>query len=148
MKISQAMSRTVHSILPTESMVNAARMMADHDIGALPVVEDGELVGMVTDRDIAIRGVATSLNHGAPVLRVMSQDVRHCREDDDVDDVLEIMSDEQIRRIPVCSGSGELVGMFTIGDAAREADDKEDVSETLSHICRPHGRHSQTIPVH
>ena len=140
------MTPSVDTISPTQTIADAARMMGELDVGVLPVVDDGMLVGMVTDRDIAVRGVGGGLHHGAPVLRVMSEDVATCAEEDDVEDVLERMGDEQIRRMPVTAEGGALIGIVSISDAAREGDDEEDVGEALSSIARPSGRHCQTIP--
>lgn len=145
MKIRNIMTPSVETVSPTDTVADAARMMGELDIGVLPVVDDGMLVGMVTDRDIAIRGVAGGLHHGSPVLRVMSEDVETCSVDDDVDDVLDRMGQEQVRRMPVTSGDGELIGIVSISDAAREGDDEDDVGEALSSIARPSGRHCQTL---
>ncbi|WP_106638955.1 CBS domain-containing protein [Allosphingosinicella vermicomposti] len=146
MKVKNIMTPSVETIGPTDTIVDAAKMMGEMDVGVLPVVDGGLLVGMVTDRDIAIRGVGAGLHHGTPVMRVMSEDVETCMEDDDLEDVLDRMGDEQIRRMPVTTKDGALIGIVSIGDAAREGDDEEDVGEALSSIARPSGRHCQTIP--
>jgi CBS domain-containing protein len=143
MKAIDVMSPHVHSIEPTRTIADAANMMADFDVGVLPVIDDGELVGIVTDRDLAVRGFAPELHAGSPVLRVMSSHVETCQQDAVLDDVLETMSDQQVRRMPVCSDSGEVVGMISIGDLARRDPDKDEVTETLSHICQPSGLHCQ-----
>ncbi|QPQ54956.1 CBS domain-containing protein [Allosphingosinicella flava] len=145
MKVRNIMTPSVETISPTHTIADAAKMMGEMDVGALPVVDDGMLVGMITDRDIAIRGVGGGLHHGAPVLRVMSEDVETCREDDDLDDVLDRMGQEQVRRMPVTAKDGGLIGIVSISDAAREGDDEEEVGEALSSIARPSGRHCQTI---
>lgn len=145
MKIKSIMTPSVETVSPTDSIADAARMMGELDIGVLPVVDGGMLVGMVTDRDIAIRGVASGLHHGSPVMRVMSEDVETCSVDDDLDDVLDRMGQEQVRRMPVTSDDGELIGIVSISDAAREGDDEDDVGEALGSIARPSGRHCQTL---
>lgn len=144
MKIRDIMNTSVRSIEPTESIADAARIMAKDDIGALPVVESGKIVGMVTDRDLAVRGLAQGLHGGSPVLRVMSADITSCREDEDVEDLLERMGKQQVRRMPVCSAAGDLVGIVSIGDAARFDRDKDEVGDALGEISAPHGRHCQT----
>lgn len=146
MKIGDIMTRSVRSIEPTENIVKLAHLMGELDVGAIPVIEHGKIVGIVTDRDIAIRAVAAGLHNGTPVLRIMSRDVKSCREADEVDEVLATMSEQQVRRMPVCSAGGELVGMISIGDLARWDRDKDEVAETLSDICRPLGLHSQSLP--
>ncbi len=145
MKVAEIMSRSVRSIGPTESVADAARLMAEHDVGALPVEDSGRLVGIVTDRDIAVRGVAAGLHHGAPVLRIMSRDMITCSEQDEVEQLLGVMARQQVRRIPVCSEGGALIGMIGVGDVARRDPHRADVSETLGEICLPRGRHSQVL---
>ena len=147
MKISQVMSKQVRSINSTAGIAQAARMMGEFDIGVLPVVDDGDLVGIVTDRDIAVRGLAGGLHSGSTVMQIMSADGRLCRENADRGDALELMSHEQVRRLPVRSDSGELVGMISIGDFATKDDDEEEVTETLRGICHPAGLHSQRLQV-
>ncbi|HSG33748.1 MAG TPA: CBS domain-containing protein [Sphingomonadaceae bacterium] len=137
------MSPNVHSIESTAGIAEAARMMGEFDIGVLPVVDDGELVGIVTDRDLAVRGLVGGLHSGSPIMQVMSADVHTCLESDDLDDALRIMARQQVRRLPVCSEAGELVGMVSIGDLAKKDDDEEEVTEALRDICRPAGLHSQ-----
>ena len=143
LKAIDVMTTYVQSIEPTRTIADAASMMADHDVGVLPVIDGSELVGIVTDRDLALRGFAPGLHPGSPVLRVMSSHVETCQQDEGLDDVLETMSDQQIRRMPVCSDSGDVIGMISIGDLARRDPDKDEVTETLSHICRPSGLHCQ-----
>lgn len=145
MRAIDVMSRHVRSIEPTRTIADAAHIMAEFDVGVLPVVDHGELVGIVTDRDLALRGFAPELHPGSPVLRVMSSDVQTCQEDDELDDVLEAMGDQQVRRMPVCSETGDLVGMISIGDLARSDPDKDEVTEALSDICRPAGLHCQGL---
>jgi len=145
MKAIDVMSAQVCSIEPTRTIADAANMMADLDVGALPVIDGGELVGIVTDRDLALLGFAPGLHAGSPVLRVMSSQVQTCQEDEELDDVLEAMGEQQVRRMPVCSDSGAVVGMISIGDLARRDPDKDEVAETLSDICRPAGLHCQSL---
>ncbi len=145
MKASEVMSPGVTSVQPTDSLARAAQLMGEQDIGALAVIEDGNLVGIVTDRDLAVRGLAEGLHGGAPVLQVMSPEVKICGVEDDLDDVLETMGEQQIRRMPVQSEKGDLVGMISMGDLARWDHDEDEVTETLRDICRPAGLHSQHL---
>ncbi len=147
MKASEVMSPGVTSVQPTDSIARAAQLMGEQDIGALTVIEGGNLVGIVTDRDLAVRGLAEGLHGGTPVLRVMSADVKSCGVDDDLDDLLETMGEQQIRRMPVQSETGDLVGMISMGDLARWDRDEDEVTETLRDICRPAGLHSQHLIV-
>lgn len=145
MKVRDVMSRGVRSVAPVESIAQAARLMGENDIGALPVVEGGQIVGMVTDRDLAIRALAGGIEASAPVERVMSRHVETCEPEDELDSLLETMTRQQIRRIPVCSSTGEPIGMVTMGDIARGDRDEDEVAETLRDICRPSDLHSQHI---
>jgi CBS domain-containing protein len=145
MKAGDIMTVSVESIDATESIACAAGPMAAKDLGALPVTDGDKVVGIVTDRDIAVRAVAHAVNSGSPVRRVMTAGVRTCAEDDDVEEVLEIMSDEQVRRVPVCGEDGGLVGIVALADAARYDRDRREVAETLAGICAPSGPHCQSI---
>jgi CBS domain-containing protein len=109
--------------------------MADLDVGSLPVCDGRKLVGMVTDRDITIRAVAEGKSVDTPVSEVMTDEVVWCNDTDSVDDVLQQMSDAQVRRIPVVDKDRQLVGIVALGDIALEEDD--DVDETLRDISMP-----------
>jgi CBS domain-containing protein len=137
MEIRDCMKSPVRTVRPTDTIATAAKLMADSGIGAVPVIEDGLLRGIVTDRDIAVRGVAQGLDAAQPVTRVMSADVTSCRPEACIDDVLAEMVTHGVRRIPVCSEGGALVGIVSIGDLARIDWDKEEIGITLGDICRP-----------
>lgn len=143
MKVREIMSPTVDSIDVRTSIFTAAQRMADDDIGAFPVLADGKLVGIVTDRDIAVRAVANNISAGASVRQVMTTRVETCAPEDDVATVLALMSREQIRRMPVCDADDEVIGIVSLADAAQHAPDKTDVSATLADICEPRGQHCQ-----
>ena len=141
MRVQELMTAPVESIESTNTLAEAARLMAEADIGALPVLSEGKLIGIVTDRDIAVRGVAAGMSVHASVRRVMSQKVATCSPTDDVETALALMSREQIRRMPVCNLDDELVGIVALADAARRDPIKEEVTETLADICEPNGLH-------
>ena len=143
MKVREIMTSSVDSIQSTDTIGDAAKTMADHDVGMLPVVSNRALVGIVTDRDIAVRAVAGGITPDLSIRRVMTEDVTVCSPDDEVDDVLEIMSSEQIRRMPVCRGGEEVVGIVSLADAVRKDSEKIEVAEALAKICEPSGLHSQ-----
>ena len=88
MRVKDIMTASVDSIESTDTIANAARRMAEDDVGALPILSDGELVGIVTDRDIAVRGVAAGISPQAPIRRVMSENVATCSPEDDIETVL------------------------------------------------------------
>ena len=147
MRVRDIMTASVRSVEPASSIVDAARAMSEYDVGALPVVTGPTLVGILTDRDIAVRAVARSIDLNSPVRDIMTPQVATCLPQDSVDYALEIMSDEQVRRIPVCTGEGELVGIVALADAAERDPDKREVGMALEEICEPGGRHRQK-PVH
>ncbi|HEY2818592.1 MAG TPA: CBS domain-containing protein [Casimicrobiaceae bacterium] len=141
MKVSEAMTRDVRVASPNESIRDAARMMAEIDAGALPVGENDRLVGVITDRDIAVRAVAEGKDSTTKVRDVMSREVLYCYDDQDVDDVARNMGDVKVRRLPVVNRDKRLVGIISLGDVAC----KEDVAvsgDTVAQISQPGGKHS------
>lgn len=143
MKVQDIMTSSVSSVQPTDSIGNAAQAMADYDVGALPVLDGQKLVGIVTDRDIAIRAVASGIDAEKPVRLVMTEEVATCSAETDVEDALELMSNEQVRRLPVCNGDNEVVGIVALADAAHRDPDKREVAEALAEISEPSGLHCQ-----
>lgn len=143
MKVEDIMTRAVHSVRPEDSITEAARSMADNDVGALPIIDGNDLVGMVTDRDIAIRAVAARIEPHSAVRLIMSENVATCSPDDDVEDALETMANEQVRRLPVCDGQDRVVGIFGLADAAQRDQEPSDVTETFAVICQSTGLHCQ-----
>jgi len=144
MKVSDCMTRDVKMANPGETLQDAARMMAELDAGILPVSEGDRLVGMITDRDIAIRGVACGKGPDALVGDVMSREVRYCYEDDDSEDILQNMSELQVRRLPVLNRQKRLVGIVSLADLASTGQNAR-TGQALGGIVRPGGEHSQTI---
>src|ERR1700757_2493134 len=118
MKVSDCMSRDVRLIRPDETLHDAACAMADLDCGALPVADADRLVGMITDRDIAIRGVAQNRGPDTRVAAIMSREVLYCFENEDADDVLRNMGDVKVRRLPVVDDNKRLVGIVSLSDIA------------------------------
>ena len=133
--IADVMTTDVEVVRPEETLRNAARAMADLDVGSLPVCNGRRLVGMITDRDIAVRAVAEGKSVDTQVNEVMTDDVVWCSETDDVEDVLQQMGDAQIRRIPVIDDDRNLVGIVSLGDIALE--EHEEVDEALRDISIP-----------
>jgi CBS domain-containing protein len=143
MRVRECMTRDVTITDPQATICDAAKMMADCDAGVLPVGENDRLVGVVTDRDIAVRGVAEGKSPDTRIRDVMSAEVRYCFEDDDVDDVLRNMGELQVRRLPVLNREKRLVGIVSLSDLATNGA-KAHAGEALSDIARPGGEHSQT----
>lgn len=143
MKIRDAMTPQVRTVGPEATLREAAQLMAEGDLGALPVTDGERLTGMVTDRDIVIRGIAAGKDVDAKVSEVMSTEVLYCREDDDVADVCENMSDLQVRRLPVVNADKRLVGIVSLADIADGAN-AADAGQALEAITRPGGPRSQS----
>lgn len=137
--VADVMTRGVRTMAPSDTVIRAAQAMDELNVGVIPVCDGQKLVGMVTDRDIVVRGVAQEQDPRTLKLAdVMSTNVRCAREDDDVDEVLSEMADTQIRRMPVVDGQQQLVGIITLGDiAAKGAEDDDEVGESLSEISTP-----------
>lgn len=143
MKVSDVMTRDVRVANPNETIQEAARIMAEIDAGVLPVGDNDRLVGMLTDRDIAVRAVAEGKGPDTRVSDVMTADVRYCFEDDDTDEVCNNLGDQQIRRIPVVNRDKRLVGIVALGDLAVMEGGRV-AGEAVSGISQPGGQHSQT----
>jgi CBS domain-containing protein len=141
MQVKEVMTREVCVISPDDTIERAAQLMGQIDAGILPVRENDRLVGMITDRDIAVRGVAEGCGPDARVRDVMSQEVKYCFDDADADDVLENMAEIQVRRMPVVNHDKRLVGIVSITDIAKE--EEREAGEALRDITRPSALHSQ-----
>ena len=142
MKVSEVMSRKVEVASPDDSIQRAAQMMALIDAGILPVGKDDRLVGMITDRDIAIRGVGQGCSPAStPVDQVMTREVKYCFEDDDINDVAENMAQLQVRRLPVLNRGKRLTGIISLCDIARDHEPEAGVA--LHHIAQKGGQHTQ-----
>ena len=142
MLVNECMTRDVRLVDPDDTLRNAAVAMAEIDAGFLPVRQNDRLVGIITDRDIAIRGVAKGLSPDAEVRAVMSDEIRYCFEDDDADDVLANMGEIQVRRLPVMNHDKRLVGVVSISDLAGNGEEMQ-AGEALCEIARPSKLHSQ-----
>jgi CBS domain-containing protein len=142
MQVADAMTRDVKMVNPGQSIADAARMMADSDIGSLPVAENDRLVGMVTDRDIVVRGIARGKAPDTTIKEVMSTDIKYCFEDNDLDDVARNMGDLQIRRLPVVNRDKRLVGIVALGDLAET--DEPAAGEALTQISEAASQHQRT----
>jgi CBS domain-containing protein len=135
----EVMTRGVRTMTPSDTVALAAQTMDELNVGAIPVCDGDRLLGMVTDRDIVVRGVAQGLDgKSTPLSSVMSTGVRTVREDDDVNDVLSKMAGSQIRRLPVIDGNNRLVGIISLGDlATKDPGDEADIGQSLGTISSP-----------
>ena len=145
MRVAEAMSRDVCVADPNQSICQVACSMAEIDAGAMPVAENDRLVGMITDRDIAVRAVAAGKGPDTPVRDVMTHDVKYCFEDEDLDHVAKNMAEQRLRRLPVMSRDKRLVGILSVGDIALTQGNKA-AGEAVSGISRHGGPHSQATP--
>lgn len=118
MKANKLMTRDVHVVSPDQSIQEVALAMAKLDAGSMPVGEKDRLVGMITDRDIVLRAVAEGLPPNTPVRDVMTQEVKYCFDDEEIEDICQNMGDVQIRRLPVVNRDKRLVGILSLGDIA------------------------------
>lgn len=141
MRVSEAMTPDVRLCTPGQTIREAARVMADIDAGALPVGENDRLIGMVTDRDIAIRAVAQGKGPDTPVREVMSEHVHYCFDDQEMDDVAQNMGDIRVRRLPVVNRDKRLVGILSLGDVAR-TEGGETVGEAVAGVSQRGGAHT------
>jgi CBS domain-containing protein len=148
MKVREAMTREVRLARPEQSIQEAAREMSELDIGALPVEENDRLVGMITDRDIAVRAIAQGKGPDTRVREVMSTEIKYCFDDQSVEDVTKNMGDLRVRRLPVVNRDKRLVGILSLGDLALEDTSQDEAGEALSQISRPGGSHSQSSRHH
>jgi CBS domain-containing protein len=144
MKIAECMTQDIEIVNPDQPIREAAQFMLRADAGIMPVSEGDKLVGMVTDRDIAVRAVAEGRGPDTPVRDIMSGDVLFCFEDDEVEAVAMKMSDAQVRRMPVLSREDEtLVGIVSLGDISR-SEQSEAAAVALDGITDPGGEHNQS----
>ena len=142
MKVSEVMTRDVQTIRSDQRVQEAASFMLSADAGSIPVTDGDRLIGMITDRDIAVRGVAKGYGPDTPVRELMSDDIICAREDDDIDDVASRMSEAQVRRLPVIDENERLCGIVSLGDLSREADE-DAANEALEGVSEPGGKHQQ-----
>lgn len=119
MQIREIMSKDVHLVDQSTTIRDCARQMRDDDVGALPVGDNDRLIGMVTDRDIAVRGVAEAKSLDSTVREVMSEGILTCTEDDDIEDAARHMAEHKVRRIPVLDRDKRLCGMLSVADLAK-----------------------------
>lgn len=148
MKVSEIMSRQPRTVTPDTPVSDAAQLMKEEDVGIVPVIEQvggaetrARLVGVITDRDIAVRVVAEGRSNDAPVRDVMSGGVKTCGPDESVDSLLALMGREQVRRVPVVDERGSLVGVVSQADLVRKAEDGAKVERAVEEISQPGGSH-------
>ena len=135
----EIMTRNVTTANRETSIKDVAILMRDGDMGALPIIEAGKLVGIVTDRDIVVRGVAENKASDTPIGDVMTTEIFSVKEDDFAFEAIRLMGDRQVRRVPIINNAGELVGIIAMADVALETEDEREIAETLEEISSGKG---------
>lgn len=148
MKIHETMTTDVCIASPSESIRDAARIMAEIDAGVLPVGDNDRLVGMITDRDIVLRAVAKGKGPDTPVRDVMSPEVYYCFEDQELDEVAANMAHIKVRRLPVVNRGKRLVGIVSLGDIALSDDPSTSANAALCSISEPDGAGGGEVDEH
>ena len=142
MKVSEVMTRDVQTVSPDQPVREAASFMLSADAGSIPVTDGGRLIGMITDRDIAVRGIAKGYGPDTPVRELMTDDLVIAREDDDTDDIAARMSSAQVRRLPVVDDQQRLCGIVSLGDLTQKGSDSA-AEQALEGVTEPGGEHRQ-----
>jgi CBS domain-containing protein len=138
MKVRDILTRNPEIVHPEATICEAARKMREHDIGMLPVCDGERLVGSLTDRDLAVRGMAEGCDPFTTRVReVMTSKVCYCFEDDGLDEAAHAMEQHQVRRLPVLNRNKRLVGIISIGDLAVRSHDERLLEEVMEHVCEP-----------
>ncbi|MDQ3491547.1 MAG: CBS domain-containing protein [Acidobacteriota bacterium] len=134
MRCHEIMTSSVKTATRDMTLQEVAALMREGDMGAMPVVEDGKLVGIVTDRDIVVRSIAEGKDASANIGEAMTSEIFSVKPDDFVFEAIRLMGDKQIRRIPVVDDNGRLAGIIAIADIALEMEDEREIAETLEEI--------------
>ena len=135
----EIMTRNVKTASREMTLREVAALMRDGDMGAMPVVENGKLVGIVTDRDIVVRAIADGKDVSTAIGDVMTTEIFSARENDFVFEAIRLMGDRQVRRVPIINETGELVGIIAMADVALETEDEREIAETLEEISSGSG---------
>ena len=134
MRVSEIMTQNVKTATSSQSLSDVAAMMRDGDMGAVPVVDDGRFVGIVTDRDIVVRGIAIGSTTDSPIGAVMTTELFTVTPEDFVFEAVRLMGDKQVRRVPVVKADRSLAGIISMADIALEMEDGQAIDETLEEI--------------
>jgi CBS domain-containing protein len=130
----EIMTATVRTVTPQTALVEVAALMREGDVGSMPVIDAGKLVGIVTDRDIVVRAVAEGKGPETSVANAMTSEIFSVTPDDFVFEAIRLMGDKQVRRIPVVNEHGSLAGIIAMADIALEMEDEREIAETLEEI--------------
>lgn len=133
-RCSEIMTRDVRTATRELTLLQVAQMMRDGDMGSVPVVEDGRLLGIVTDRDMVVRCTAEGRGADTPVSEAMTTEIFSVKPDDYAFEAVRLMGDKQVRRVPVVTEDGTLAGIISMADIALETEDELEIAETLEEI--------------
>jgi len=136
MRINEVMTQPIHVIKPDTPIQEAARLMRNDDLGALPVAENEKLIGMLTDRDIVVRAIAEGKDLTTPVRQILTDKVLYCFEDEPIEEAAENMAKNQVRRLPVLNRDKRLVGIVSLGDLAVEGKSAKS-ADALKGVSKP-----------
>lgn len=136
-QLRELMTRDVKVIAPDMTIGDAAKKMREGNFGMMPVGENDRMIGTISDRDIVIRAVAEGMDFSTKVRDVMSKGIAWAYEDETVEEAAKIMSERQVRRLPVVNRDKRLVGIVALGDIAVERSEIEPAAEALSEISKP-----------
>lgn len=128
------MTSNVRTAAPDAPLKEVAAIMRENDVGSVPIVSEGKLAGIITDRDIVIRAVAEGKDAASPVKDVMTTEIFSVTPEDFAFQAIRIMGDKQVRRVPVVTETGELAGIIAMADIALEMEDEREIAETLEEI--------------
>ena len=142
MKVSEVMTKDIETVRPDQQARDAARFMLQADAGSIPVTDGERLVGMITDRDIAVRGVALGYGPETLVSELMTSGVVSAHADEPVEEAARKMGEAQVRRLPVIDDQEMLVGIVSLGDLARETDE-DTAGQALEGVSAPGSQHQQ-----
>ncbi|HMS08934.1 MAG TPA: CBS domain-containing protein [Pyrinomonadaceae bacterium] len=133
-KCREIMTANVTTATREMTLRDVARLLREGDMGSVPVIEGGRLVGIVTDRDIVVRAIAEGKGPETPVAEAMTTEIFSVRPDDFAFEAVRLMGDKQVRRIPVVEADGSLAGIISMADVALEMEDEREIAETLEEI--------------
>jgi len=136
MDVRDIMTTNVVTLSKNDTVEKAARLMKEHNIGSIPVCENKQVIGVVTDRDIALRSIARGKDKSTPLVEVMSKSILTGNPDMNVDEATRLMSDRQVRRLPICNNEG-LIGIVALGDIATTSQLQDEAEEALNNISQP-----------
>ena len=142
MKVSEVMTRDIETVRPDQQARDAARFMLHADAGSIPVTDGERLIGIITDRDIAVRGVALGYGPETLVSELMTSGVVSAHADEPIEEAARKMGEAQVRRLPVIDQDEQLCGIVSLGDLSREAD-SDCASEAMEGGSQPGGPHQQ-----